>query len=138
LRHLPNVVMYATTNFDGAMDYALISRSDMVVRFNLPDSAQRRAILRPRLQRLKKETALQQMVDATEGWSGRDLVRINLLAFLESDVASPEELTEEDYLKAVRNGKSTTDRKEEMWSGLSSVSQEASTPRRSKWPWPKR
>jgi AAA+ superfamily predicted ATPase len=100
LRDARNVLIYATCNFAGVLDEAIVSRCDHVVRFALPTLAERRAILASVVKGFVGERVLDTLAEATEGWSGRKLVGIPLQAFLHAH-GRPEELTEADFLAVV-------------------------------------
>jgi SpoVK/Ycf46/Vps4 family AAA+-type ATPase len=100
LREVTNVLIYATCNFAGVLDEAIVSRCDHVVRFELPTLAERRAILAAAVNGVASGWLLDTLAAATEGKSGRDLVRITQQAFL-CGTGSPEELTAADFLRAV-------------------------------------
>jgi SpoVK/Ycf46/Vps4 family AAA+-type ATPase len=101
LRFNPNVVQYATLNIEGLVDEAILSRCDMTLSFELPNLADRTAILSRTVQGLAGERVLEELAGATEGKSGRHLNTINLHAYLEGTATRREDLTEADYLRAV-------------------------------------
>jgi len=101
LRFNPNVVQYATLNIEGLVDEAIQSRCNISIPFELPDLKARTAILARKVKGLAGERVLKVLATATEGKSGRDLNKINLLAYLEGTGETLEDLTEEDYLRAV-------------------------------------
>ncbi len=101
LRYNPNVVQYAALNIEGLVDPAIMSRSDVVIPFELPNLEARSAILARKVKGLAGERVLKELAAATEGKSGRDLNKINLLAYLQGTAKTLEDLTEADYLRAV-------------------------------------
>jgi SpoVK/Ycf46/Vps4 family AAA+-type ATPase len=101
LRYEANVIQYATLNMHGVVDCAIASRADLTISFELPNTDERLAMLQKKLKGLAGEQILPTLATATEGWSGRDLSRITMLAFLHGTGHTPEELTEEDFLRAV-------------------------------------
>jgi AAA+ superfamily predicted ATPase len=102
LRFNPNIVQFATLNISGLVDEAILSRCDVIIPFNLPNVQARTAILTRNLKGLAGERVLGKLVAATEGKSGRDLNKINLLAYLQGTGTSLNDLTESDYLAACR------------------------------------
>jgi SpoVK/Ycf46/Vps4 family AAA+-type ATPase len=101
LRYNPNVLQYAALNIEGLVDPAILSRSDVVIPFELPNLEARTAILARKVKGLAGERVLKELAAATEGQSGRDLNKINLLAYLQGTAKTLEDLTEADYLRAV-------------------------------------
>ena len=97
----PNVIMFATLNIEGAVDAAILSRADYILPFTLPTHEARLAILGTMLTGTAGEQVLEQLADATQGWSGRDLKKLPLKAFLRGTAETPDELTPDDYLRAV-------------------------------------
>ena len=95
------VILYATLNIQGVIDEAIESRCDYILTFGLPTYEARLSILQTKVKGSAGERVLHELAAATEGWSGRDLNKINLKAFLKGTAATREELTEEDYLRAV-------------------------------------
>jgi AAA+ superfamily predicted ATPase len=95
------VILYATLNIQGIVDEAIESRCDYILTFGLPPYEARLSILQTKVKGSAGERVLTELAAATEGWSGRDLNKINLKAFLKGTAATREELTEEDYLRAV-------------------------------------
>jgi AAA+ superfamily predicted ATPase len=100
-RFQPNVIMFATLNIERAVDEAILSRADHIVPFGLPTQEARIQILRNMLTGTPGEQVLEKLAEATGGWSGRDLTKIPLKAFLLGTAATPDEMTEQDYLRAV-------------------------------------
>jgi AAA+ superfamily predicted ATPase len=100
LRDARSVIIYATCNFAGVLDEAIVSRCDHVVRFELPILAERRAILAAAMKGFAGDRVLDKLAEATEGWSGRKLVGLPLQAFLHAH-GRPEELTDTDFLAVV-------------------------------------
>lgn len=100
LRFNPNVVQYATLNMEGLVDEAILSRCDVTLSFELPNLADRTAILTRKVKGLAGERVLDELAAATEGKSGRDLNKINLLAYLEGTEKDRKHLTEANYLSA--------------------------------------
>jgi SpoVK/Ycf46/Vps4 family AAA+-type ATPase len=101
LRFTANVVQFATLNIEGLVDAAIVSRNDFVLPFSLPTEEDRRKILSHKLQGTAGERVLAELAAATDGWSGRDLTKINLKAYLKASADTLEDLTEADYLRAV-------------------------------------
>jgi AAA+ superfamily predicted ATPase len=101
LRFNPKVVQFATLNISGLIDPAILNRSDVVVRYNLPDIEARTAILARNLKGLAGERVLEKLAAQTQGKSGREINKINLHAYLHGTGPLLEDLTESDYLAAV-------------------------------------
>ena len=102
LRGVNNVLMYATCNLPEMIDEAIITRSDHVIHFALPTFGEARlAVLRQAVTGLAGERVLPQLAAATDGWSGRELSKITYKAYVFGTVDQREELTEEDFLRAV-------------------------------------
>jgi SpoVK/Ycf46/Vps4 family AAA+-type ATPase len=100
-RSEPNVILYATLNIQEACDEAIESRCDYILSFDLPSYDARYAILGNSLKGTAGERVLGALAEATEGWSGRDLNKITVKAFVMGTAATPDELTEQDYLRVV-------------------------------------
>jgi SpoVK/Ycf46/Vps4 family AAA+-type ATPase len=101
LCELKNVLQIATGNFTGVLDPAIIDRIDHIITFHLPTLAQRREILRQKVQGLAGERVLEELAAATEGWSGRRLAKIVMQAYLVSTARTRAEMTAADFLRAV-------------------------------------
>jgi len=101
LRYEANVLQFATLNIEGVVDEAIVSRCDLVLPFELPTYDERLAILQRLLKGLAGESVLPILTDATEDKSGRELGKIEMLAFLAGTADTPEKLTAEDFLSAV-------------------------------------
>ena len=97
----PNVIMFATLNIEGAVDQALLDRADHIIPFGLPTHEARFQILRNLLTGTAAEQVLEKLAEETCGWSGRALTKIPLKAFLFGTAETPDELTADDYLRAV-------------------------------------
>jgi len=95
------VVQYATLNISGLVDEAILSRCDVVMRYELPDIEARTAILARNVKGLAGERVLEKLAAQTEGKSGREIIKTNLHAYLYGTGALLEDLTEADYLAAV-------------------------------------
>jgi AAA+ superfamily predicted ATPase len=100
-RFQPNVIMFATLNIEGAVDEAILSRADHIIPFGLPTHEARFQILRNLLTGTAAEQVLADLADSTMGWSCRALTKIPLKAFLFGTAQTPDELTADDYLRAV-------------------------------------
>jgi SpoVK/Ycf46/Vps4 family AAA+-type ATPase len=103
-KYEPNVIMFATLNIEGAVDDAILSRADHIIHFALPTLEARLTILRNMLTDTAGEEVVEQLAGATEGWSGRDLKKLPLTSFIRGTVLTPDEMTAEDYLRAVGLG----------------------------------
>ena len=114
----PNLLFIATSNFEGAIDPAFLSRADLIVRVDLPGLEARRAILADTLAALADSFPqvkahlngpfMDKLARASEGLDGRKL-RKTILAACASEKASavdPNQLTlqqlEHAVLKAVQ------------------------------------
>jgi SpoVK/Ycf46/Vps4 family AAA+-type ATPase len=100
LRDVKTVLHICTCNFSGVLDEALRSRVDHEIVFGLPTVDERRLILEDAIGGLAGKRVLDELAAATEGKSGRELKKISMHAFLAGEGA-PEELTPEDFLRAV-------------------------------------
>jgi SpoVK/Ycf46/Vps4 family AAA+-type ATPase len=96
-----NVVQIATGNFGEVLDPAIVDRIDAVLPFSLPTLAERREIIRRRLNGLAGEGVVAEMAAATDGWSGRRLSKLVMQAYLLGTVRTRRELTAADFLRAV-------------------------------------
>jgi AAA+ superfamily predicted ATPase len=96
-----NVIILTTLNLDGVVDFAVEDRSDLILRFALPSYEQRLAILRKVLKGLVSERVLVTLAKATEGWSGRRLSKLEMLAYIKGTAKELEALTPENFLSAV-------------------------------------
>jgi pachytene checkpoint protein 2 len=101
LRYNPQVLMFATLNMQQVVDPAIDDRSDFIIRFDLPNLYQRTMILRSKVQGTAGERVLSTLATATEGWSGRQLAKINMLAYVYGTADPRKKITEVDYLRAV-------------------------------------
>ena len=84
-----SALFIATSNFENAIDEALLDRADAVLHFPLPDRRAREAILREVIGSLNSKLnagietegkAFSRLVEATEGFSGRQLRKLPLEA----------------------------------------------------------
>ena len=147
-----NVIIVATLNLDdGVVDEAIKSRTDLIVKFDLPNYEQRLAILRKLLSGLLSEPGLVTLAKQTEGWNGRRLSKLEMLAYIKGSARKLEALTLEDFLRAVgqlpdsdvgSDEIKTPDMIEEdelcTTRTLSRPSLPVVGPRKSRWNWPKR
>jgi SpoVK/Ycf46/Vps4 family AAA+-type ATPase len=101
LRYNRQVLMFATLNMQHVVDPAVEDRSDLYVPFYLPNLYQRTMILRNKVQGTAGERVLTTLAAATEGKSGRQLAKINMMAYVYGTADTPKETTEADYLRAV-------------------------------------
>jgi SpoVK/Ycf46/Vps4 family AAA+-type ATPase len=101
LCEMKNVLQIATGNFTQVLDPAIVDRIDLVITFALPTLAERREILRRRVHGLAGEQVLEELAQATEGWSGRRLAKIVMQAYLASTAPMRAELSAADFLAAV-------------------------------------
>jgi ATP-dependent 26S proteasome regulatory subunit len=67
-----NVMLICATNRKQDLDPAMLSRIDLSIPFNLPDSQSRAAIFKRYAKHLKEEDR-QMLAEQTEGFSGRNI-----------------------------------------------------------------
>jgi len=108
-----NVLIVATSNFERAIDPALVSRTDTVVQVPLPDSQGRRVILErtiaavaaafPGAERLLAPHVLDQAAEAADGLDGRKLRKAVAAACAHrgDGHGDPDKVTSEDLLAAL-------------------------------------
>lgn len=114
---LPRVLFVTTTNFIAGVDEAFLSRADLVVTFDLPDTETIRRIVRhslhelavlwPSLAKLAEDEDLHaQLAERCAGWDGRRVRKLVLTALAQRiDVArDPGLLTADDLLAAAGGG----------------------------------
>ena len=120
LREVPGVLVVMTSNLDEVIDGALKSRTDLTLQFALPDLMTRAKIIEMTVDKLSawlQTLSGQQVAEIaanTEGYSGRDLVRLPFWAMLISG-KSPGDLEFGDYLQAISwlNGQKEEQRRKE-------------------------
>ncbi len=82
IRHLPGVLLLTTSNLSEVIDEALVSRTDLTIRFALPDASSRARIIETSLDKLRawlpplSGEQYAELARLTAGFSGRDLVRL--------------------------------------------------------------
>ncbi len=108
-----NVLIVATSNFERAIDPALVSRADTVVQVPMPDSQGRRVILErtiaavaaafPGAERLLAPHVLDQAAEAADGLDGRKLRKAVAAACAHrgDGHGDPDKVTSEDLLAAL-------------------------------------
>jgi len=113
----PNLLFLATSNFKQAIDYAFVSRCDLVVTVELPnreaceqiliDTVQKLSVPFSGLSHLLKAPELRQAAALCVGMDGRRIRKVVLSAFaLDKNVAvKPETLTARLILEAARRAK---------------------------------
>ncbi|WP_171064630.1 ATP-binding protein [Actinomadura soli] len=109
-RH-PGVVVLATSNFPGAIDPALSSRADLIIRIPVPDPRGRRLILEhtiaavaaafPGAQPLLAAAVLDRAAQLAEGLDGRRLRKAVAVACA-NEHCDPERVTPEDLYATLR------------------------------------
>lgn len=116
VENLTDVTIVAATNRPDMIDKALMrpGRLDRIVYVRLPDEATRREILELRLKAIpvEEDVRLEELVKATEGYSGAEIVAMcNEAAFLalENDINSAK-LSRRDFLAALNLVKPRTSR----------------------------
>ncbi|GAA0999747.1 hypothetical protein GCM10009555_101240 [Acrocarpospora macrocephala] len=110
----PHLLLLATTNLTGAVDEAFLSRADLVLELDLPDtdvlarivasSLAELATLWPKLRPLAEDTPLHaKLATACAGFDGRRMRKTVLAAVAQRPelAADPERLTADDLLAAV-------------------------------------
>ena len=111
----PHLLFIATSNFEGAIDPAFLSRADLIIRMDLPGLEARRAILSDTLTALaeaypgvtlqSKGVFLDELAHASDGLDGRRL-RKTVLAACASEKTSaldPSRLTAKQLERAVHS-----------------------------------
>jgi pachytene checkpoint protein 2 len=114
----PRVLFVTTTNFPDAVDEAFLSRSDLVLRLDLPDVDTIAAILAHALRELaaiwpgvlpltRDEGMHAKLAARCEGWDGRRVRKLVLAALAQRrEVArDPGKLTADDLLAAVEDSR---------------------------------
>ncbi len=113
----PQLLFIATSNFEGALDPAFISRADLVLRIDKPTREACEAILKDTLtafsekwediKKLITDTKFQKVVDEAEGLDGRQIRKavIGALTFSIDTVLNPALLTNQMLLKSLKQAK---------------------------------
>lgn len=113
-RESPHIIVVATSNFQGALDDAFISRADATIMVGLPDERAIVAILEstlrgysqayPRIGRLAADRRLDEVAHALVGADARRVRKAvaEALALRLESVLDPNVLTIDDLLKAAR------------------------------------
>lgn len=108
-----NILFVATSNFPDAIDGALLSRADLVVRIGLPDEAARRAILEdtitafvkafPAASSLLDPSFLDRAAKAALGMDGRQLRKVVAAAvgYTNEATVDPGQLRPDDLIRAL-------------------------------------
>ncbi|MBK9214648.1 MAG: ATP-binding protein [Chloracidobacterium sp.] len=119
-----NLLFIATSNFEGAIDDAFISRCDLVMTVPVPNAKARRSILEDTIEGLAKHFSsikkllatdeFERVVEVTEGLDGRALRKMvaGACAYTKEAAVDPGKLTVEALLKAAEDAKTTLKRKE--------------------------
>ena len=114
LRQLAGVVVIMTSNLAEVIDEALTSRTDLILDFDLPDPHTRARIIGMRLDKLGAwllpltSNQIEELADLTEGFSGRDLVRVSFWALMVSG-KQPHSLGYDDYVQAIAEMRAQVD-----------------------------
>lgn len=116
-RRQPRVLFVCTTNFPDSIDEAFTSRADYLLHLGLPDEQAVTMIVRNSLRELAglwpelagladDDQLVEQLAKRCQGWDGRQIRKLALLALAESDVATrdPSRLRPEDLLAAAESG----------------------------------
>ncbi len=113
----PQLLFIATSNFEGALDPAFISRADLVLRIDKPTREACEAILKDTLtafsekweniKKLISDAKFQKVVDEAEGLDGRQIRKavIGALTFSIDTVLNPALLTNQMLLKSLKQAK---------------------------------
>lgn len=108
------LLFIATSNFEGAIDEAFLSRCDLVIQVPLPNAEARRSILKDTIEGLAKRfPAIRKLVNAPEfekvvqisgGVDGRSLRKMvaSACAYQKESAIDPGKLTAENLLKATK------------------------------------
>jgi AAA+ superfamily predicted ATPase len=117
------LLFIATSNFEGAIDDAFLSRCDLVIQVPLPNAEARRAILEdtieglakpfPAIRKLLKAPEIEKVVTITEGLDGRSLRKMiaSACAYSKESAIDPGKLTAEALLKAAEAATTVINRK---------------------------
>lgn len=107
-----NLLFIATSNFEGAIDEAFLSRCDLVLQVPLPNATARRSILEntieglaekfPAIKKLLITKEFEQTIEVTEGLDGRSLRKMvaRACAYSKESALDPGKLSAEALLKA--------------------------------------
>ncbi len=110
----PQLLFIATSNFEGALDPAFISRADLVLRIEKPSREACEAILKDTLnaigekwknvKKLISDVKFEKVIDAAEGLDGRQIRKAVLSALTQNidTVLDPGLLTIQQLLKAMK------------------------------------
>lgn len=113
----PQLLFIATSNFEGALDPAFISRADLVLRIEKPSREACEAILKDTLnaigekwknvKKLISDVKFEKVIDAAEGLDGRQIRKAVLSALTQNidTVLDPGLLTIQQLLKAMKQSK---------------------------------
>jgi pachytene checkpoint protein 2 len=113
----PQLLFIATSNFEGALDPAFISRADLVLRIEKPSREACEAILKDTLnaigekwknvKKLNSDVKFEKVIDAAEGLDGRQIRKAVLSALTQNidTVLDPGLLTIQQLLKAMKQSK---------------------------------
>lgn len=114
-----NLLFIATSNFEGAIDDAFISRCDLVMAIPVPNVKARRSILEntieglarqfPPIKKLLGSSELEGVIEATDGLDGRTLRKMvaSACAYSKESAVDPGKLTVEALLKAAADARAT-------------------------------
>ena len=107
------ILIVATTNFSKAVDKALLSRADLIEKFDLPDAVVRREIIADTLKALatkwpnisKLEADVETFVKASKGLDGRRLRKTIVMASAGSIATAqdPNKLTAQQIIEALHS-----------------------------------
>ncbi len=117
------LLFIATSNFEGAIDEAFLSRCDLVIQVPLPNAEARRSILVdtiqglakpfPAIKKLLKAPEFEKVVAISEGLDGRSLRKMvaSACAYTKESAIDPGKLKAEALLKAAEATITVTNRK---------------------------
>lgn len=97
----PESVVIAATNHRSILDKALFRRFDMVLNYQLPDSAQARAVIKGRLGTLMKGVRWEHVDKHTDGLSHADLVKASEFAAKGVLMREGTKVTSSDLIEAL-------------------------------------
>jgi hypothetical protein len=106
IRYQPRLVVIWTSNLAEVLDEALVSRTDLIIPFALPDVDSRGQIIGLRLKKLERwltplsSEQIAQLAALSEGCSGRELARLPFQAVIRGG-KQPDQLEFADYLGAL-------------------------------------
>lgn len=98
------VITIASTNLIDQIDEAIISRFEQMIQFNLPLSNEREKIIEKNIENspIKFTINIKQILSATKGWSGRDIVNKLIKSSIhKAIIAKKETINTNDLLELI-------------------------------------